>query len=232
LRTHLARPAPLTLLVDRDSDTRELYGYYLTAHGQRVSEANDGRQALAKAITELPDFIVTETRLDGFDGYRLCELLRSDRDTSLIPIIILSGDARPDDVARAKAAGADSVLAKPCLPERLFAEMRQLRERGRDVRARSVVLRAQAEQVIQKSSAALARASRLNKMHERYSSTVPPQAPPALMCPVCENMLKYDRSFVGGVNGRQPEQWDYFECSYGCGRFQYRHRTRKIRKTA
>jgi CheY-like chemotaxis protein len=200
-------------------------------HGHRVAEANDGRQALAKAITDLPDFIVTDTQLGGFDGYRLCELLRSDRDTSLIPIVILSGDPEPGDVARARAAGADSVLVKPCPPQTLLAEIRRLREQGRDLRARSVVLRARVEDASQKSSADHARATRLNRVHDRYSSTVPPQPPPVLTCPACDGQLKYDRSFVGGVNRRQPEQWDYYECGSGCGRFQYRQRTRKIRRT-
>ena len=54
--------------------------------------------------------------------------------------------------------------------------------------------------------------------------------PPALVCPDCNKALKYLRSHVGGVNARQPEQWDYFECGTGCGTFQFRERTRKLRK--
>jgi hypothetical protein len=46
----------------------------------------------------------------------------------------------------------------------------------------------------------------------------------------CDLTLRYLRSHIGGVNARNPEQWDYFECARGCGTFQYRERTRKLRK--
>jgi hypothetical protein len=39
----------------------------------------------------------------------------------------------------------------------------------------------------------------------------------------------YEHSHVGGVSQRHPEQWDYYRCS-ACGRFQYRQRTRKLRR--
>ena len=40
----------------------------------------------------------------------------------------------------------------------------------------------------------------------------------------------YRRSHVGGVSSKHSEQWDYFDCEAGCGTFQYRTRTRKLRK--
>jgi len=220
---------PLTLVVEPDADTRDLYSQHLSIHGYRIEQASDGREALAKAISSQPDFIVTETRLTGFDGYRLCALLRSDRDTRSTPIIIVSSETVPGAVERAKAVGADSLLIKPCLPEVLLAEMRRLRERSRDLRTQFVMLRAKVDQENARAEAAIEHASRLNRLHQRYTSTTPPLTPPDLICPRCEGRLKYDRSYVGGVSRRHPEQWDYFECPGGCGRFQYRQRTRKIR---
>src|SRR5262249_50861198 len=105
------------LLVDGDADTCALYSEYLRLHGFSVDQVQDGRQALAKAITQPADVVVTETRLPGIDGYRLMELLRSDRETSTLPIIVVTGEA---DVARAHAAGADVVFVKPCVPEMLL----------------------------------------------------------------------------------------------------------------
>ena len=43
-------------------------------------------------------------------------------------------------------------------------------------------------------------------------------------------MLRYAKSHIGGVSAKQSEQWDDYECSDGCGSFQYRQRTRKLRK--
>ena len=51
-----------------------------------------------------------------------------------------------------------------------------------------------------------------------------------LVCPSCDQALKYLRSHIGGVSARHLEQWDYFECPAGCGSFQYRERTKKLRK--
>ncbi len=51
-----------------------------------------------------------------------------------------------------------------------------------------------------------------------------------MTCPRCDRPLLYEKSHVGGVNARELEQWDYFECPQGCGTFQYRQRTRKLRR--
>src|SRR5947209_3732947 len=70
----------------------------------------------------------------------------------------------------------------------------------------------------------------LSRAHLRHDTTTPPIQPPILVCPLCDQPLLYKRSHVGGVSARHPEQWDYFECASGCGSFQYRERTRKLRK--
>ena len=65
---------PLALVVDRDDDSRSLYTDYLQRHRWRVVGASGGPEALAKAISEQPDVVISETRLLGFDGLMLCEL--------------------------------------------------------------------------------------------------------------------------------------------------------------
>jgi len=51
-----------------------------------------------------------------------------------------------------------------------------------------------------------------------------------LRCPLCDAPLVYENSQIGGVNVRQQEQWDYYECPGKCGTFQYRERVRKLRR--
>jgi hypothetical protein len=72
----------------------------------------------------------------------------------------------------------------------------------------------------------------LSRQFSREDTTTPPDAPPALVCPACDQPLLYMRSHVGGVSERHREQWDYFDCPNGCGSFQYRQRTRKLRRVA
>ena len=227
---------PLALLVDRDIDTRQMYAEYLRLSVCNIDEAEDGREALAKAITGHPDIVVTETRLPGISGFDLCRLLREDALTRTIPIVFVTGDAFDADVKRAAAAGADAVLVKPCLPEHLAGEIRrlldqshELRERARVVREKFALQLSRSEQLLDRSRE-VSRRTMLSRAHNRRDTVDPPNPPPSLLCPTCDKPLKYTRSHIGGVNERNAEQWDYFECAAGCGTFQYRQRTRKLRR--
>ena len=208
----------LVLLVDRDDDTREMYAEYFAAAAVSIHQAADGRDALARAIARPPDLVVTETRLPGLDGYKLCALLRSEPKTRRVPIVVVTGDGYQADVSHARSAGADLVLIKPCLPEVLLAEMRRLvaRTPGKPRRLSSA-----------KAGVGMSRAGK------REDLIVPPAAPPVLVCPECHEFLIYQRSHVGTpstADPRQREQWDYFECAAGCGVFQYQQRTKALRR--
>jgi CheY-like chemotaxis protein len=136
----IAQPAR-ALLVDRDRETRRLYAEYLTRSSWIIEEADDGREALAKAITSLPDIIVTNTRLPGINGFDLCALLRRDTATRGIPIVIVTGDTLDADVKRAHRAGADAVLVNPCSAGDAAVEIRRLLEQSASLRERSRVAR-------------------------------------------------------------------------------------------
>jgi len=222
---------PLVLLVDRDFDTRSLYRHSLMAAGWRVDESDDGRDALVKVLERLPALIVTEIRLPYIDGYQLCHLLRQDPETRDVHIVVLTGDAVPKQLSRARRAGADSVLVKPCLPDRLDSELRRLLAESLDLRARSEAVGERANAQRSRSSEFVDRGHRtLVRAHARFETTTPALAPPELPCPICDRPLKFERSHIGGVSSRHPEQWDYLTCAGTCGTFQYRHRTRKLRK--
>ncbi|MGE5246168.1 MAG: response regulator [Betaproteobacteria bacterium] len=229
------RSLRLALLADRDADTRMMYAEYLTRARCEVDHATDGREALAKAISRRPDAVVTDTRLPGIDGIDLCRLLRGDPATASIALVIVTGDAYAADVQRAEGAGADRVLIKPCLPETLLAELRRLVERPHGV-ARADPARGPGQGAAdgRRSRQILdgrdSRAGILARAHQRRVTDAPPVEPPALLCPNCDHALTYMRSHIGGVNALHSEQWDYFECPSGCGTFQYRQRTRKLRK--
>jgi two-component system, cell cycle response regulator DivK len=238
----LATPARhdplLALIVDRDDDTRQLYAEFLRLSAWDVEQAADGREALAKAISMRPNVIVTETRLPGITGLDLCSLLRQDMATQAIPIVVVTADAYNSDLDRARASGADVVLVKPCLPEKLAAEIKLVMAHSVEIRARAEQAReavagqlARAEEALGRSRA-VARKYNLKHTHKRGDTTTPPNVPPSLLCPQCDRAMAYQRSHIGGVNARHQEQWDYFECTGGCGTFQYRVRTRKLRQVS
>lgn len=213
---------PRVLLIDRDEDTRQLYAQYLKHAGCEVHEAGDGRDGLANALSRQYDVIVTETRVPGIDGYQLCDLLRRDLTTHVVPIIVVSSEAYPGDLERAHRAGANVVLVKPCLPETLLLEIRRVLDASRNPAAHSLASSESAD-------GTGGHRTTLSRSHRRRDTTTPPATPPTLVCPVCNRPLAYQRSHIGGVNARQPEQWDYYQCGAGCGTFEYRHRTRKLR---
>jgi CheY-like chemotaxis protein len=218
------------LLVDRDEDTRRMYSDYLKVHACIIEQAVDGREALAKALARHHDVIVTETRLPGIDGYQLCSLLRRDEATETTPIVVVTGEAYTADIDRAFRAGATDVLTKPCLPERLWSEICRVLNASPGSSPANRVGLAPGGDDGQTAANGRTRRSILSRMHQRGDTTAPPKAPPALVCPVCDTPLAYQRSHVGGVSARHAEQWDYYECPDGCGTFQYRQRTRKIRR--
>ena len=221
----LARPLPMVLLVDQDDDNRAMYGQYMMAANWIVEEAVDGRDALAKALTLRPDLIVTEIRLPGIDGFELCKLLRRDFATRGIPIVVVTGDAYPRDLKLALNAGATSVLLKPCLPEAVLAEAVRLLEAPREAGPAAAPAAPPAAPERREGPR-----RGLSRSHVRGETAAPPALPPRLICPQCDCQLDYKSSQVGGVSARNAEQWDYFVCERGCGTFQYRQRTRKLRK--
>jgi CheY-like chemotaxis protein len=227
--------APLVALIaDRDAETRRMYAEFLALSDCRIEQAEDGRDALAKVFSRLPDVVVTETQLPGINGFELCALLRQDTATRSIPIVLVTGERVDIDVERAESAGADAVLTKPCPPATLFAEIQRLVHLSADLRERSRAARERMHGQIARSETLLDRSRTrrrmLNSAHTRHDTTTPPIAPPLLKCPQCDLPLRYVRSHIGGVTAQNSEQWDYFECVGACGSFQYRERTRKLRR--
>ena len=216
---------PVVLIVDRDADTCQMYAQALRLAGFEVEEAGDGRDALAKALSSHHDVIVTETRLPGIDGYDLCGLLRRDPGTRSVPIVVVTAEAYPVDLERVRRAGASVVLVKPCLPDALLAAIR----RAMDAVDPDLSKKAAGDESAPRVREARRTPSK-TRAFQRGSTTAPPHVPPHLVCPACDQVLAYERSYVGGVSARHPEQWDLFVCRSGCGTFQYRQRTRQLRR--
>jgi CheY-like chemotaxis protein len=229
------RPLPLALLAVSEGDSRAMYGESLKLANWLVEEAVDGREALALALSQRPDLIVADSRLPGMSGYELCSILRRDLATRLTPIVMVTSDALVRDLERAKSSGASSVLVMPCPAETLIAEANKLVEHSRALRERSAAVRRRLPEQLAHSARLLERSRAaappvMSRTHQRGRTELPPVAPPSLLCPGCDRPLTYQSSQVGGVSARNAEQWDYFTCSGGCGMFQYRQRTRKLRR--
>ncbi len=117
--------SPLVLVVDDVAHGREIFAEYLEFRGFRVATAADGLEALDKAFELLPDIILMDLSLPQLDGWEATRRLKGDDRTRTIPIIALTAHALASAHDKAKAAGCDSVVTKPCVPKDLEAEVRR-----------------------------------------------------------------------------------------------------------
>ena len=126
-------PDPLILVVEDFDDAREMYRDYLEFAGFRVETARDGREGIEKARAFQPDLILMDLSLPGIDGWEATRLLKAAPETRQIIIIALSAHALATEGDRARAAGCDGFIAKPCLPPDLVLEItKYLKSHGAD----------------------------------------------------------------------------------------------------
>jgi CheY-like chemotaxis protein len=119
--------AHIVLLVEDDRDGRRMYADWLTAAGFRVDQAHNGLQALERAFDSCPDVVVTDLYIPGIDGFELTRRLKHDSRTRDVPVLAVTGYAAfASDPERARRAGCDAVLSKPCSPEELESAIRGL----------------------------------------------------------------------------------------------------------
>lgn len=116
----------LILVVERDPHIRELEAHFLVSAGFDVAFADDGRQALERARTCVPDIVITEVLVPKLDGLALCRQLKSDERTKSVSVLVFSILAAS---GRAMEAGADAFLMKPLAEQRLLTTVKSLIEK-------------------------------------------------------------------------------------------------------
>jgi two-component system cell cycle response regulator DivK len=114
------------LIVDDYPDALDIWAFYLQAVGYRVSTARDGAEAIAQAERLVPDLIVLDLELPRVSGFDVATRLRANPDTRFIPLIAATGYSHPQQLDRARAAGFDQIVIKPCDPDMLVEEIERL----------------------------------------------------------------------------------------------------------
>jgi len=122
------RTAPLILVVEDYDDAREMYVEYLTFTGFRVESATNGVEAIEMTQRLKPDLVLMDLALPKLDGWEATRRLKSDRATAHIPVIALTGHALAGHAERAREAGCDSFITKPCVPDELVSEINRVLE--------------------------------------------------------------------------------------------------------
>ena len=121
---------PTIVVADDDEDIRDLIAGRLERAGFRVATAGDGSEALDLVHAVQPDLVILDAAMPVLDGLSVCYELHSSASTAQIPVLMVSGRDRPDDIDLARIVGADDYLVKPCSPDTLLARVRSLLYRG------------------------------------------------------------------------------------------------------
>ncbi len=100
------------LLVEDDKSLREIYGVRLLAEGYDIVSAGDGEEALAMAIKERPELIISDVMMPKISGFDMLDILRSTTETKDIRVIMMTALSSEDQRARGQALGADKYLVK------------------------------------------------------------------------------------------------------------------------
>lgn len=100
------------LLVEDDKSLREIYGVRLLAEGYDIVSAGDGEEALAMAIKERPQLILSDVMMPKISGFDMLDILRSTTETKQIKVIMMTALSSQDQRARGEALGADRYLVK------------------------------------------------------------------------------------------------------------------------
>jgi putative two-component system response regulator len=112
--------------VDDHPTIAGLMSQLLTQRGYEVVTAENAEQAAAEVRREAPDLILSDVRMPGKSGYELCQDLKSDPATRLIPFVLITGLTDSADKLHGIEAGADDFLNKPVLAEELTARVKSL----------------------------------------------------------------------------------------------------------
>lgn len=100
------------LLVEDDKSLREIYGVRLLAEGYDIVSAGDGEEALAMAIKEKPNLIISDVMMPKISGFDMLDILRSTTETRDIKVIMMTALSSEDQRSRGEQLGADKYLVK------------------------------------------------------------------------------------------------------------------------
>jgi DNA-binding response OmpR family regulator len=115
------------LIVDDEPKILEVVEAYLKADYYEVIRAKNGVDALVQFEVEQPDFIILDWMMPGMDGI---EVIKKIRETSEVPIIMLTAKADEDDIISALDVGADDYMTKPFNPRELLARIKSVQRRS------------------------------------------------------------------------------------------------------
>jgi len=117
-------PVVKILIVDDNEQNLTLLHVILQRHGYDIRLSQSGEEALQQIVEDPPDLIILDVMMPGMDGIEVCQRLKDNVETRLIPIVIMTALNQPEDKIRGIEAGADDFLTKLVNQAELIARVR------------------------------------------------------------------------------------------------------------
>ena len=118
------------LIVDDFSTMRRIIRNLLRDLGyENVSEADDGNSALPMLKRGGFDFLITDWNMPGMSGFELLEAVRSDSDLAALPVLMVTAEAKRDQIVAAAQAGVNGYVVKPFTANTLKEKIDRIFER-------------------------------------------------------------------------------------------------------
>jgi CheY-like chemotaxis protein len=118
---------PTALIVEDEPEANRLLSMLLKLRGYATESAFTGSEALEKVREHPPDIVFLDLMLPDTSGYEVCRTLKDEKQTSLIPVIMVTARVAAENRLESYKVGADDYVAKPYTPDQIFQAMASAR---------------------------------------------------------------------------------------------------------
>lgn len=128
------------LVVDDSTSVRKVLEKLLMTRGLQVVSSENAEQGLEAVGRDTPNLVIADVVMPGMSGFELCQLLKLNKRTQDIPVILISGIVNDGVISQAQQAGAFDVVSKPFTPDDLFPKVdRALKAQAASANAKAAV---------------------------------------------------------------------------------------------
>lgn len=121
------------LIIEDDKDILELLRYNLEKQGYKVVCSDNGGKGLEIVKKDKPDLVILDLMLPGLSGLEVCKILRNDKSTVNLPIVILTAKDTESDIIAGLELGADDYITKPFSPKVLISRIKAVLRRKQGI---------------------------------------------------------------------------------------------------
>ena len=127
------------LIVDDEKDILELIKFNISNNGYNCFCAENGEAAIKLAKNKIPDLIILDLMLPGIDGLDICRILKNNKETENIPILMLTAKTSDENIIEGLEVGADDYLTKPFEPKELILRINNILNKTQSLEIKRVI---------------------------------------------------------------------------------------------